>query len=116
MPEAAFSPAEVRLTCKNGFKLEDQNQDSVFNLHVHSKNRRILKNREVGYVGKFLHDGKYSKKSSYFSASLFIDLLIDYQRRGKLLELIGNTPIVKRLEKYEIVKKLKTLIKKRRSS
>jgi hypothetical protein len=115
MPEAAFAPAAVRLTCTKGFNLVDQNQDSVFNLHVHSKNRRILKTRSTKYLSKFLHEGKYNEKSSYFSTSLFIELIIDYKRRGKLIELAGNTPLAKKLEKYETARKLKRFLKEKRN-
>lgn len=115
MPEAAFAPSSVRLSCTEGFNLIDQNGDSVFNLHVHSKNRRILKTRNAKYLSKFLHEGRYSKKSSYFSTSLFIELITDYKRRGKLIELVGNTPLVKKLEKYEVVKRLKKYLKYKRN-
>lgn len=115
MPEAAFAPSAVRLTCTKGFNLIDQNEDSVFNLHVHSKNRRILKTRNSTYLSNFLHEGRYSKKISYFSTSLFIELITDYKRRGKLIELAGNTPLAKKLEKYEIARKLKKFLKAKRN-
>lgn len=116
MREAAFDPSAIKLTCTADFHLEDQNQDAVFNLHVHSKNRKILKARNAKYLSKFLYQGEYGKKSKFFSTSLFIDLLIDYKRRGKMLELVGNTPLVKKLEKYKFVKNVKSFIKNKNVS
>jgi hypothetical protein len=85
--------------------------DSVFNLHVHSKNTRILKGDSPEYLARYLHSGKYGKREKVFSSKLFFDLLKDYYKRGKMLELIGNIPQVRRLDRFIFILKVKSRIK-----
>lgn len=112
LPEASIDPSCVRLTLQDNGNLVDQNMDSVFNLHVHSKNIRIIKGNSQEYLTRYLSGGRYQKREKIFSFKLFIDLLTDYFKRGKLLELVGNIPQVKRMDRFTFFLKAKSQIKR----
>jgi hypothetical protein len=115
LPEATIDPSRIQLTLQENGSLCDQNMDSVFNLHVHSKNTRILKGDSPEYLARYLHSGKYGKKEKLFSSRLFLDLLKDYYKRGKMLELFGNIPQIRRLDRFIFILRVKSRIKRMRN-
>ena len=111
LPEASIDPSRVHLTLQENGNLLDQYMDSVFNLHVHSKNIRLIRGNSPEYLARYLPGGKYGKREKIFSLKLFIDLLGDYFKRGKMLELVGNIPQVKRLDRFTFFLKVKSKMK-----
>jgi hypothetical protein len=115
LPHATIDPSGVQLSLQENGNLFDQNMDSVFNLHVHSKNTRILKGNSSEYLARYLHSGRYEKRKKVFSFKLFLDLLKDYYKRGKMLELVGNIPQIRRLDRFIFFLKVKSQIKRVRN-
>jgi hypothetical protein len=112
MPEATVNPANIKLQTFKDFTLRDQYEDTIFNLHVHSKNRKILRGSNHQNLSRYLYKGLYRNQKYLFSAPLFIELIADYYRRRKILELIGNIPIIKRLEKFALMRAFRRYLKR----
>jgi hypothetical protein len=111
MPESILDPSRIDLQFdKSGTKLIDQFGSYIYSLHIHSKDLSLFDVENVEVVRLYLF-GRIRYRKHIFHKAMFVRLISDYKRRGKLLELFANLPIFKLLNRFAIFRMIKKMFK-----
>lgn len=111
MPESILDPSKVELKINNeGIGFQDQFGNNVYSIHMHSKKLKFFSEHNFEIMRAYLA-GKYKNQKKIFEVDMFTDLIKDYYRRGKILELIGNLPFILALNKFVIFRLIRRSIK-----
>lgn len=111
MPESILDPSRINLQFdKSGSKLTDQFGNYIYSLHIHSKDLSLFDMKNIEVIRIYLF-GKIRNKKHIFHSAMFVRLISDYRRRGKLLELFANLPIFNYLSRFAIFRIIKKMIK-----
>jgi hypothetical protein len=71
----------------------------VFNLHVHSKNLKLLSRKAEVYLLKFVSSSVNFSSQNIFNPRILLSVIFEYGQRGKILSLIAAIPIVNKIRK-----------------
>lgn len=91
--ERHVSPFDIR---DNQLFLSGAPDLFVFNLHIHSKDKRLLSDKAEVQLKKLISLQRKGLKRTSFSLKILFAIVFDYTQRGKLLSLIAAIPIVKK--------------------
>jgi hypothetical protein len=95
--EHSRSPFDLR---DNQLFLLGEPDLSVFNLHIHSKDKLLLSEKAEGHLEKLVSLEYQGLNRNSFSPVILLAIILDYAKRGKLLSLIGAIPVIqKKLKK-----------------
>ena len=72
----------------------------IYNLHIHSKNSRLLSPSWVPEMAKFIELDEKESKFVSFQPKILIQLIADTLRTRNLLNFLGQLPPTKRLRKH----------------
>lgn len=101
MPESIIDPSRLILSVSTPLQIHDQYGDSVFSLHIHSKNVKFFSTELVSHLEKYLNNGSRQNFRYVFYPRMFVCLLRDYHARRKLHELISNVPLIGKLRRFK---------------
>ncbi len=111
MPESILDPSRIDLQYdKSGTKLIDQFGSYIYSLHIHSKDLSLFDVENIEVIRLYLF-GRIRHKKHIFHRAMFVRLISDYKRRGKLLELFANLPVFIRLNRFAIFRITKKMFK-----
>jgi hypothetical protein len=112
MPESILDPSRIQIQIdRGGSRLIDQFGNSIYSLHIHSKDVDLFDLTNIEIIRPYLFGGTRRKRYTFYR-TMFVRLILDYKRRGKLLELFANLPIFNRLNRFETFLKIKKVLKK----
>lgn len=101
MPESITDPSRLILCVSSPLQFHDQYGDSVFSLHLHSKNVKFFSKNQLRHLKKYLKNGTKQNARYVFYPRMLVQLLRDYHSRKKLHELISNLPVIGKLRRFE---------------
>lgn len=111
MPYSILDPSKIDIQFdESGSSLIDQFGNYIYSLHVHSKNLTLFDVENIEVIQLLLF-GRLQGKKHLFHRAMFVKLIADYRRRGKLLELFANLPLFKRLNRFKIFLIIKKMFK-----
>jgi len=90
-----IQPSEYSLQFVNRSELLYQNNDNylkIYNLHIHSKSKKIFSSKWHGEIGRLVLLSSRNKVYYEFSIKLFFELIINNLSKGTLLEYMYNSP------------------------
>lgn len=112
MPESIIDPSKLVLSLTEPLQIRDQFGDSIFSLHLHSKDVKLFSINQIHYIKKYLKSGRLNSTQYIFYPSMFLSLIRDYASRGKMHELIANLPLIRKLKRFKFIWKiLKSIVK-----
>jgi hypothetical protein len=106
MPESIIDPSKLAVSVTKPLQFRDQFGESVFSLHLHSKDVKLFSINQFRYLKKYLKSGSLSSTQYIFYPSMFLLLVRDYASRGKMHELIANLPLIRKLKQFKFLWKI----------
>lgn len=93
------SPKSRFLFEKNQLVISGEPALSVFNLHIHSKNLKLLSRGAEKHLQKLVTMSMKRSQRINFAPRILLSVILDYVRRGKLLSLIAAIPLISKIRK-----------------
>jgi hypothetical protein len=113
MPESIIDPSKLVLSVTEPLQFKDHFGNSIFSLHLHSKDVRYFSINQIHYLKKYLKSGRLNSTRYIFYPNMFLSLVKDYASRGKMHELIANLPLIRKLKQFKFIWKILKLIARR---
>lgn len=107
-----IDPSKVTLNINEKGGVSDQFGNRVFNLHVHSKNNKLFKDKSTEYLNKLLLSSLRSKPKSRFFIKKFLLSFTDYPFPKNFWVLVNATDFSKNTYTKKVLKSLKWIYNK----